>query len=167
VAGRSIEVIQTGQSADVGRWRTREGDAVAAVCCCRCAWLTLNRQQTARPEWAEVSLGLSLAFRILERSAVRTPKLDASLRLGRAGRRIRCASRVLGLDTRPAGRCRACWHRCRARAGGPAGEQAQCVVRRGTGLGGVGEQALARRGGDREDSNGSSRSPTTGWWMRA
>lgn len=35
-------------------------------------------------------------------------------------------------------------------AGGPAGEQAQCVVRGGTGLGGVGEQALARFGGDRE-----------------
>jgi hypothetical protein len=35
-------------------------------------------------------------------------------------------------------------------AGGPAGEQAQRVVRGGTGLGGVGEQALARFGGDRE-----------------
>jgi len=35
-------------------------------------------------------------------------------------------------------------------AGGPAGEQAQCVVRRGIGLGGVGEQALTRIGRDRE-----------------
>jgi len=35
-------------------------------------------------------------------------------------------------------------------AGGPAGEQAQSVVRGGTGLGGVGEQDLAWFGGDRE-----------------
>jgi hypothetical protein len=64
--------------------------------------------------------------------------------------RIRCASRTPGLA---AGllvgvvRARVAVVR---RAGGPAGEQAQCVMRGGTGLGGVGEQALSRFGRDRE-----------------
>src|SRR5216683_2792620 len=44
-------------------------------------------------------------------------------------------------------------------AGGPAGEQAQCVVRGGTGLGSVGEQALARFGGDREGLVGEIKVP--------
>src|SRR5689334_22412692 len=34
-AGGSLEVIQAGHSVNVGRLRTPEGDAVAAVCCCR------------------------------------------------------------------------------------------------------------------------------------
>ena len=55
-AGRSIEVTHAGQSADVGRWRTREGDAVAAVCCCRCAWLTLNRQQHSEAGMSDTGL---------------------------------------------------------------------------------------------------------------
>jgi len=48
VARRSVEVIQAGQSADAGRWGTREGYAVAAVCCCRCPWLTLNTATALR-----------------------------------------------------------------------------------------------------------------------
>src|SRR6266571_6784138 len=47
-------------------------------------------------------------------------------------------------------------------AGGPAGEQAQCVVRGGPGLGGVGEQALARFGGDREGLVGEIEVPDDG-----
>jgi hypothetical protein len=45
VAGRSIEVIDAGQAVAVGRLRTSEGNAVAAVCCCRRkSRLTLKRQ---------------------------------------------------------------------------------------------------------------------------
>ena len=43
--------------------------------------------------------------------------------------------------------------------GDPAGEQAQCVVRGGTGLGGVGEQVLAGFGGDREGLVGELKIP--------
>jgi hypothetical protein len=37
-------VIPASQSVDAGQSQASEGDAVAAVCCCRCARLTLNRQ---------------------------------------------------------------------------------------------------------------------------
>ena len=44
-------------------------------------------------------------------------------------------------------------------AGGPAGEQAQCVVRGGAGFSGVGEQALAGFGGDGEGLVGEIKVP--------
>jgi len=39
-----MTVIYTRQKADAGWWRTPEGDAVAAVCCCR-------RQTSDRLSW--------------------------------------------------------------------------------------------------------------------
>jgi hypothetical protein len=51
-AGRSTEVICAGRKANGGWWGSSVGSAVAAVCCCRCAWLTLNLivNSAARPE---------------------------------------------------------------------------------------------------------------------
>jgi hypothetical protein len=42
-------IILAGQSVDAGQSQLSGGDAVAAVCCCRCAWLTLIhiRKRTA------------------------------------------------------------------------------------------------------------------------
>ena len=51
-AGRSIEVIDAGQTVSVGRLRTSEDDAVAAVCCCRSAGqLTLKCQTLESAEF--------------------------------------------------------------------------------------------------------------------
>ena len=58
-AGRSIKVILAGQNVDTVQSQAAEGNAVAAVCCCRCAWLTLNRQWHDEAEMSDIGLTVS------------------------------------------------------------------------------------------------------------
>jgi hypothetical protein len=58
-----MEVVQAGLSVDAGRSRTPEGDAVAAVCCCRVIRVCVHRHPRSQvstcpgsARWAQVVL---------------------------------------------------------------------------------------------------------------
>ena len=131
VAGRSIKVIQAGQGVDVGRSRTHEGDAAAAVCCClTCRAATAVQQCPSVARRYVCSIGCDP---LLKRSFREGQPARAQLR----GRRLPAPRHCCGPGSRPVPPAAAAapgWPCRRARASqAPAPRAGRATARRPAG----------------------------------